>query len=116
MASAPDITAFFDEATNSVSYLVADPATHLAAVIDPVLDFDAASGKVETRSADKLLAVAADKGLTIAWVLETHAHADRLSAASLIRERAGAKIGIGARIKAVQEAFGPMLGVHDLQA
>ena len=116
MASAPDITAFFDEATNSVSYLVADPATRITAVIDPVLDFDAASGKVETRSADKLLAVVAEKGLTIAWVLETHAHADHLSAASLIRERSGAKIGIGIGIQVVQEAFGPVFGVHDLQA
>jgi glyoxylase-like metal-dependent hydrolase (beta-lactamase superfamily II) len=115
MASAPDITAFFDEATNSVSYLVADPASGLAAAIDPVLDFDAASGKIETRSADKLLASAAEKTLAIAWVLETHAHADHLSAASLIRERTGARIGVGAGIRAVQDAFGPMLGIDDLR-
>src|SRR3954467_12342081 len=116
MASAPDITAFFDEATNSVSYLVADPASRLAAVIDPVLDFDAASGRIATRSADKLIAAAADKGLTIAWGLETHVHADHLSAASLIRERTGAKIGIGAGIGEVQQAFGPMLGADDRRA
>ena len=75
MAGAPNITAFFDEATNSVSYLVADPATGKAATIDPVLDFDAASGAVETRSVENLLAAAAVRGLTIAWSLETHAHA-----------------------------------------
>src|SRR4051812_20624922 len=115
MAPAPDITAFFDEATNSVSYLVADPASGLAAVIDPVLDFDAASGRIATGSADKLLAAATDKELAIAWVLETHVHADHLSAASLIRERTGAKIGIGAGIGEVQQAFGPMLGVDDLR-
>src|SRR5690349_9164824 len=112
MAGAPEITAFFDEATNSVSYLVADPATGAAAVIDPVLDFDAASGTIATHSADKILA-AADE-LTIAWVLETHAHADHLSAANLIRERTGAKIGIGAGIGEVQRVFAPLLGIDDL--
>ena len=116
MAGAPEITAFFDEATNSVSYLVADAATRVAAVIDPVLDFDAASGTIATRSADAILAAALDQGLTVAWVLETHAHADHLSAASLIRERTGAKVGIGAGIAEVQRTFAPMLGVDDLRA
>ena len=116
MAGAPDITAFFDEATNSVSYLIADPATKTAAVIDPVLDFDPASGVVETRSADKILAAAAERGLAVAWVLETHAHADHLSAAALFRERTGAKVGIGAGIRVVQRVFAPMLGVDDLAA
>ena len=116
MSAAPDITAFFDEATNSVSYLVADPATRAAAVIDPVLDFDAASGTVATPSADKILADASDHGLTIHWVLETHAHADHLSAASVIRERTGAKVAIGAGIGEVQRAFAPLLGVEDLRA
>ena len=116
MAGAPEITAFFDEATNSVSYLVADPASRTAAVIDPVLDFDAASGTIATRSADRILDAAAKRGLTVAWVLETHAHADHLSAASLVRERTGAKIGIGAEISEVQRVFAPMLGVDDLSA
>jgi len=116
MAGAPEITAFFDEATNSVSYLVADPATRVAAVIDPVLDFDAASGTIATRSADAILAAALEQGLSVAWVLETHAHADHLSAASLIRERTGAKVGIGAGIAEVQRTFAPMLGVDDLRA
>jgi glyoxylase-like metal-dependent hydrolase (beta-lactamase superfamily II) len=114
MAAAPDITAFFDEATNSVSYLVADPAGRTAAVIDPVLDFDAASGTLQTRSADRILDAAAQGALTIDWVLETHAHADHLSAASLIRERTGAKVGIGAGIGEVQRVFAPLLGVDDL--
>ena len=116
MAGAPEITAFFDEATNSVSYLVADPATRVAAVIDPVLDFDAASGTIATRSADAILAAALEQGLSVAWVLETHAHADHLSAASLIRERTGAKVGIGAGIAEVQRTFAPMLAVDDLRA
>jgi len=114
MAGAPEITAFFDEATNSVSYLVADPVTRVAAVIDPVLDFDAASGTITTRSADRVLAAAEEQSLTIEWVLETHAHADHLSAASLIRERTGAKVGIGAGISEVQRVFAPLLGVDDL--
>jgi glyoxylase-like metal-dependent hydrolase (beta-lactamase superfamily II) len=116
MTAAPDITAFFDEATNSVSYLVADPATRAAAIIDPVLDFDAASGTVATRSADRILAAASERGLTIQWVLETHAHADHLSAASVIRERTGAKVAIGAGIGEVQRVFAPLLGVQDLSA
>jgi len=116
MAGAPDITAFFDEATNSVSYLVADPATRAAAVIDPVLDFDAASGTIATCSADKILAAAAERGLTIHWVLETHAHADHLSAASVIRERTGAKVVVGAGIAEVQRVFAPLLSVDDLDA
>ena len=111
---APSITAFFDEATNSVSYLVADPATNAAAIIDPVLDFDPASGKVATRSADRILAAAAEQGLRIEWVLETHVHADHLSAAAKIRERTGAKVGIGRGIADVQAVFGPMLGANDL--
>jgi glyoxylase-like metal-dependent hydrolase (beta-lactamase superfamily II) len=111
---APSITAFFDEATNSVSYLVADPATGSAAIIDPVLDFDAASGKVATRSADRILAAAAEQGSRVEWVLETHVHADHLSAAALIRDRTGAKVGIGRGIADVQAVFGPMLGANDL--
>ena len=76
MTSAPGITAFFDEATNSVSYLVADPASRLALVIDPVLDFDCAGGVVSTASAGKLLAAADEHDVNIKWVLETHVHAD----------------------------------------
>ena len=110
----PDIAAFFDEATNSVSYLVSDPATRAAAVIDPVLDFDAASGTIATHSAERILLAAAEQGLRIEWVLETHVHADHLSAAAVIRERTGAKVGIGCGIHDVQAVFGPMLGARDL--
>jgi len=114
MLSAPNIAAFFDEATNSVSYLVADPDTGAAAVIDPVLDFDAASGKVEARSVDTILRAADDRNATITWVLETHAHADHLSAASVIRERRGAKLGAGVGILEVQRTFGPLLRADDI--
>jgi len=114
MGPGPDIAAFFDEATNSVSYLVSDPATRAAAVIDPVLDFDAASGTIATHSAERILLAAAEQGLRIEWVLETHVHADHLSAAAVIRERTGAKVGIGCGIHDVQAVFGPMLGARDL--
>src|SRR6185369_3030336 len=105
MAGGPQITAFFDEATNSVSYLVADPATKAAAVIDPVLDFDAASGRVSTQSAEKILRAADEQGLRIEWVLETHPHADHLSAGAWLKGRTGAKIGIGRGIREVQTNF-----------
>ncbi|HEY6661551.1 MAG TPA: MBL fold metallo-hydrolase [Sphingomicrobium sp.] len=116
MSSAPAINAFFDEATNSVSYLVADPASGAAAVIDPVLDFDAGSGIVATHSTDRVLSVAAEQDLRIEWVLETHVHADHLSAAGLIRERTGARVGIGTGVAEVQRVFGPILGASDLDA
>jgi glyoxylase-like metal-dependent hydrolase (beta-lactamase superfamily II) len=115
MGPGPAIYAFFDEATNSVSYLVADPATKDAVVIDPVLDFEPASGVVSTRSADRILAAAGEQELTIEWILETHVHADHLSAAALIRERTGAKIGVGDGIRDVQAVFGRMLGARDLE-
>ena len=114
MGPGPDIAAFFDEATNSVSYLVSDPVTRAAAVIDPVLDFDAASGTIATRSLDRILSAADERGLRIKWVLETHVHADHLSGAALIRGRTGAKVGIGRGIHDVQAVFGPMLGARDL--
>lgn len=114
MTSGPHITAFFDEATNSVSYLVADPASKLAAVIDPVLDFDCAGGIVSTRSADKILASAGEQGLTVEWVLETHVHADHLSAAAHVRDRSGAKVGIGAGVREVQRVFAPVFGADDV--
>jgi len=114
MTAAPLITAFFHEATNSVSYLVADPASRAAAVIDPVLDFDLASGTVSTNSSDRIIDAAGEQGLRIEWVLETHVHADHLSAAAHIRERTGAKIGIGTGVRAVQAAFAPVFDADDL--
>ena len=112
--SQPVIEAFFDEPTNTISYLVGDPATHIAAVIDPVLDFDLASGEADTRSAERILAFAKDKGWEIAMVLETHAHADHLSAAPFIKAQTGASIGIGAHIRDVQKIFRPVFAMDDL--
>ena len=113
--SQPVIEAFFDEPTNTISYLVGDPATHIAAVIDPVLDFDLASGEADTRSAERILAFAKDKGWDIAMVLETHAHADHLSAAPFIKAQTGASIGIGAHIRDVQKIFRPVFAMDDLK-
>jgi glyoxylase-like metal-dependent hydrolase (beta-lactamase superfamily II) len=112
----PQIRAFFDEPTNTVSYLVSDPATARAAVIDPVLDFDMASGEADVRSADAILEAARAEGLSIDWVLETHAHADHLSAAPYIKAQTGAAIGIGEHIKDVQKIFRPMFQADDLKA
>ena len=113
---APFIDAFFDEATNTISYLIADPATGLAAVIDPVLDFDPASGAADVRSASRILDAAVAKGLRIVMVLETHAHADHLSAAPFIKARTGAWIGIGEHIRDVQRIFRPVFAMDDLVA
>ena len=115
MPSAPVIRAFFDEPTNTVSYLVSDPETLRAAVIDPVLDFDLASGEADVRSAEAILAAAREGGLTIEWVLETHAHADHLSAAPFIKAETGAKIGIGEHITDVQKIFRPVFLADDLE-
>ena len=111
----PVIRAFFDEPTNTVSYLVSDPATRRAAVIDPVLDFDLASGEADVRSAQAILAAARDDDLAIDWVLETHAHADHLSAAPFIKAETGASIGIGEHIRDVQKIFRPLFQADDLR-
>lgn len=103
---APKVQAFFDEATNTITYLVQDPQGRGAAVIDSVLDFDYASGRTDTRSADAVIAAITDQNLDLQWILETHVHADHLSAAPYIQERLGGKIGIGERITVVQDTFG----------
>jgi glyoxylase-like metal-dependent hydrolase (beta-lactamase superfamily II) len=110
----PDIRAFFDEPTNTVSYLVSDPATRRGAVIDPVLDFEQRSGKVSTKGAEAILAAATAAGIAIDWVLETHAHADHLTAAPHIRARTGAKVGIGEHIRDVQGIFAPVFNAKDV--
>ncbi|MGE0747075.1 MAG: MBL fold metallo-hydrolase [Rhodospirillales bacterium] len=112
--AAPVIRAFFDEPTNTVSYLVSDPATRRGAVIDPVLDFEQRSGKVSTRSADAILAAAREAGIAIDWVLETHAHADHLTAAPHIRAKTGARVAIGAHIRDVQRIFRPVFNAKDV--
>ena len=116
MSDRPIIRSFFDEATNTVSYLVADPTTGAAAVIDPVLDFEPASGRISTASAEKLLAEAEKEGWCIRWVLETHAHADHLSAAAFIKEKTGALTAIGEGILEVQKVFGPLFHADDIEA
>ncbi len=115
MPATAKIRAFFDEPTNTVSYLVIDPETRRAAVIDPVLDFDAASGEVDTRSVEAILDAAQEEGVAIDWALETHAHADHLSGSPYIKAKTGAKIGIGERIKDVQRIFRPVFDATDLK-
>jgi glyoxylase-like metal-dependent hydrolase (beta-lactamase superfamily II) len=115
MTQAPEVRGFFDEQTNTITYLVWDPASREAAVIDPVLDYDPANGTVDTRSAERVLDAAEAEGLSVAYVLETHAHADHLSAAPLFKAKTGAKIGIGVHIREVQKVFRPMFCADDLQ-
>jgi glyoxylase-like metal-dependent hydrolase (beta-lactamase superfamily II) len=110
----PVIHAFFDEPTNTVSYLVGDPEAKLAAVIDPVLDYDHKSGKANVKSAEAILARAKEEGFTIALVLETHVHADHLSGAPYIKLKTGAKVGIGEHIKDVQKIFRPVFNALDV--
>ena len=115
MSDKPAIRAFFDEATNTFSYLVADPATKCAAVIDPVLDYDPKSGEVDVRSVEAVLAAAREAGYTVEWSLETHAHADHLSGSPYVKARTGAKIAIGENIKEVQRIFRPVFNATDLK-
>jgi glyoxylase-like metal-dependent hydrolase (beta-lactamase superfamily II) len=114
MTGKPVIQAFFDEPTNTVSYLVSDPRTRKAAVIDPVLDYDHKSGEVDARSVQAILAAAAARDLEIVWALETHAHADHLSGSPYVKAKTGARIGIGEHIKDVQKIFRPIFDATDL--
>ena len=102
----PKVKVFFDTATNTVSYVVRDPSGTAAAIIDSVLDFDQASGRTATASADEIVQYVRDEGLSVQWILETHVHADHLSAAPYLQERLGGKIGIGNQITVVQDTFG----------
>ena len=102
----PTIAGFFDEGTNTVSYVVHDAATDRAAIIDSVLDYDAASGRTATRSATLIEDYVASKGLDVDWVMETHAHADHISAAPLLQQKLGGKLAIGRGIIRVQDVFG----------
>ena len=102
----PEIRAFFDKATNTISYIVCDPNGSACAVIDSVLDFDFASGRTDTRSANKLINFIKENKLDVQWLLESHVHADHLSAAPYIQMEVGGKIGIGSHITDVQETFG----------
>lgn len=105
MSTATSVQAFFDAATGTVSYVIADKASRQAAVVDPVLDFDFKSGRTSTIQADRLRAYIQAEGLTVQWILETHAHADHLSAAHYLRDKVGGRIAIGERIREVQATF-----------
>ncbi len=102
----PNVTPFFDEPTNTFSYVVRDPDGPACAIIDSVLDFDYAAGRTEVRSANEIVDFVRARGLTVEWILETHVHADHLSAAPYLLEALGGQTGIGARITEVQEIFG----------
>lgn len=104
--ASPDVTAFFDEATNTISYVVKDPASKNCAIIDSVMDIDYAAGRIAYAHADAIVTHVKDRGLTVDWLLETHVHADHLSAAPYLQEKLGGKIGIGSKIIVVQETFG----------
>jgi len=108
LGKAPDVKAFFEEDSNTVSYVVTDPATKKAAVIDSVLDFDYASGTISYVHADAIIDYVKAKKLDVEWLIETHVHADHLSAAPYIQEKIGGKIGISDRISEVQTVFGKM--------
>ena len=110
----PVVTGFFDPATSTASYVVADPATGRAAIIDPVLDYNPRNARTATRSADAMLEFVTQQGLTVDWLLETHAHADHLSAAHYLKGKTDAPIAIGAEITAVQRAFVPLFEAVDV--
>ena len=102
----PIVTSFFDTATNTISYVVSDPNGNSCAIIDSVLDFDFSSGRTNTAFADEIITFVNQKGLTVEWLLESHVHADHLSAAPYLQEKVGGKIAIGENIKLVQDTFG----------
>lgn len=106
MTVRPDVTAFFDPATSTISYVVRDPAGTACAVIDSVMDIDYAAGRLSCRHADEIIGFVEAEGLRVEWILETHAHADHLSAAPYLEGRLGGKLGIGTKITVVQETFG----------
>jgi len=107
-APAPEVRSFFDEATFTATHVVHDPATKRAAIIDSVLDFDPAAGRISYESADSVIAYVEEQGLSVDWLLETHAHADHLSAAPYLQQKVGGKIAIGREILRVQEVFGKL--------
>ena len=110
----PIIQAFFDEQTSTISYLVSDTQSRRAVIIDPVLDFDPKSGRTATHAADRLLAAMKADSLTVDWILETHAHADHLSAAPYLQTATGARIAIGEHIREVQQVFAPIFEAEDI--
>jgi glyoxylase-like metal-dependent hydrolase (beta-lactamase superfamily II) len=112
--ASPDVVGFFDPATHTVTYLVSDSTTGSAAIIDPVLDYDPAAARTSTVSIDRVLEAVRERGLNLEHVLETHAHADHLTGADVIRTRTGVPIGIGENITQVQKTFGDLFEVADV--
>ncbi|WP_348674278.1 MBL fold metallo-hydrolase [uncultured Abyssibacter sp.] len=106
LARKPEVTAFYDEVTSTFSYVVKDPDSNVCAVVDSVMDIDTASGRLSMEHADRIIDFVRDQGLSVEWIIETHVHADHLSAAPYIQEKLGGKIGIGAEISTVQTTFG----------
>lgn len=102
----PEVLGFFDGATHTISYVVSDPATAACAIIDSVLDYQAASGRTNTQSADQMIAAVTARGLKVEWIIDTHVHADHLSAAPYLRDKLGGRVAIGAAISEVQKVFG----------
>lgn len=109
----PDVTGFYHDKTGSIAYLVSDPASGRAAVIDPVLDYDERAARTSTASADAILAAIAKRGLTVDWILDTHPHADHLSAAAYLKEKLGAPMAIGREIIAVQKLWRDIYNAPD---
>src|SRR5690242_2880493 len=109
----PDVRAFFDQASHTFSYVAWDPATRRAAVLDAVLDYEAASGRTGHAAADAVIAFVRAEGLTLDWVIDTHVHADHLSAASYVQARLGGKLAIGEHIREVQDTFGALFNAGD---
>ena len=112
----PDVEAFFDDATNTATYVVSDPASKCCAVIDPVLDYDAASGRTSTNSVAALLRYIRSKELTLDWIFETHVHADHLTSAPYLREVLGGQVAIGERVTEVQDVFNDVFNTQDVDA
>lgn len=110
----PDVVCFFDDKTNSASYVVSDPETGHAAIVDPVLDYDPVSGRTSTDSAQKIVDHVGDKKLTVDWIVETHVHADHLTASVWLKEKLGGKTGIGAGIREVRATFGALFNATDV--
>ncbi|MEJ6388708.1 MBL fold metallo-hydrolase [Gymnodinialimonas ulvae] len=102
----PDVQAFFDEATNTITYIVKDPASNSCAIVDSVMDIDYSAGRITFDHADELIRQIETQGLKLEWIIETHVHADHLSAAPYIQQKLGGKIGVGSKITVVQETFG----------
>jgi len=110
----PDVVCFFDDKTNSASYVVSDPETGHAAIVDPVLDYDPVSGRTSIDSAQKIVDHVGDKKLTVDWIVETHVHADHLTASVWLKEKLGGKTGIGAGIREVRATFGALFNATDV--